>query len=366
MDEALSGLDAVAWAGMKHAHGDASDLPALLRTALTASLASERRDARHSLWDRLQTQGSIHESTAHLIPFLARTIGLAREDDRAALASMLGQLAYGRHEKEKGWVTSVRRASWDALEPLLALLESEDEDLLVQVPFALVALVEGARDGAPAHVHVPRTAERIADAIGARATQPATPKALTGFAFALGALARRVPVWAGRLGGALSGGAALPVRCAIAIELAPIRDRAAIWDTLIEALRARGEHDTWVPYPFPWRSGHLRFSIVERLSAHAPDEAFERALPTIAEILRTESSPSTFEREALPALVRALDGVPIAPGARRSDLPRAASVVLDALYDNPSFWSEPWDADRTLRPLGLEPQRAAWTVLLER
>jgi hypothetical protein len=392
LDALLGDLDAIPWSDMTHCRGSASDLPDLLRTMLAAPMASDRADARRRLWDAIQYQGSIFEPTSHVIPFVSRSLMLVRSADRAHLVAMLANLAYGytmtegqgtlrwvaegdpergaveaQYARELAWVAATQRASWTAVEPLLALLETRDEPLSVEVPFALVALIDGAGKGAPPGTDLNGVARRFADAIGTRATRPATPKALMGYAFALGRLAARVPEWADRLRSRLSR-APLPVRCAIALGLLAVEPSDAAADVLAEALRARAEHEAWAPYPFPWRSGHLRFQLMRRLASKSvSDEAFRRALPAIAEVLRTDTNQFTFDFEGVDVLARAMGGAKVDDSTRRKDLPTEALALLDALFDNTKFWANMiGNVDNALRRFGMANDRAAWATMLER
>ncbi|UJR83944.1 hypothetical protein [Sandaracinus amylolyticus] len=387
-----SALARVSWSSLQHCRGSAEDVPALTRAMLSAPRASERTEARRALAERIQHQGSIVEATPQVAPILARALRVAPPDDRGHLVAMIAQLAYAttmtegsgallwasdaerpkleaQHRRELAWVRATRRATWSARDALLELLDVEgDEALLVNVPSALVALIDAAGDDAPEGTDLDATARDFALAIAARARKPATEKAHAGFASALGHLAKRVPELLPALRAALDR-APWPARVASAIgvlRVSPHDERAT--DVLIEALRRRAEHDAWFPHPFPWRSGHFRFFLIAVLAGdRVSDAGFERALPVLVDVARRDTSQSTFEQDALRPLERALEGTVITPRTRRADLPRAALALLDALYDNPEMWSRKLgDVDVALRPLGLANDVASWRVLLER
>lgn len=105
----LDELHTVDWAGLGHAYGDASDVPALLRELVT----DKHEQALGALY---ATIGSRCEATAHAVPFL---LGLAADPAtpaRADLVRFLGSLAIGEDEAflpagvdVEGWRARVAR-----------------------------------------------------------------------------------------------------------------------------------------------------------------------------------------------------------------------------------------------------------------
>ncbi|APR80622.1 Hypothetical protein A7982_05969 [Minicystis rosea] len=384
----------VPWSTMDHCRGSATDLPELLRTMLDAKLASDRAEARRSLWSAIQHQGSVFEPAAHVIPILARALPTAPPDDRARIVAMLGNLAYAytmtegqgllrivaendpdragimaQLRREQGWVRAAQRASWTARDVLVQLLaRTEDQDLLVHIPFALVALLDGAGEGAPTAVDLDATARGFALEIAARARRPATDQAHAGFAFALGRLAQRVPDLLPALRASLDR-APWPARVTAAVgvlRVSPRDERAT--DVLIEGLRRRAEHQDWLPRPFPWITGHLRFLVIAVLASdRVSDAGFSRALPVLADVARYDASQWTFHSDALAPLARAFDGAVAGPGTRRADLPHAALKLLDALHENPDMWStRVGNVDNALHAFGLVNDVTFWDTMLAR
>jgi hypothetical protein len=87
----FAGLDlgAVGWAGLTHAYGSASDVPALIRS-LVAPDADERSKALQGLFSAIYHQGTVYRASAPAVPFLARTL-ITAPDQRA----LIGQLIAG-------------------------------------------------------------------------------------------------------------------------------------------------------------------------------------------------------------------------------------------------------------------------------
>ena len=95
--DVLAGLEAVDWAGLRHAYGPAGDVPGLLR-ALVSGSPAERKHAVHGLYGNIFHQGSRYEATAYAVPFLARLALDPRALQRDAIVYLLVALAIGYDE----------------------------------------------------------------------------------------------------------------------------------------------------------------------------------------------------------------------------------------------------------------------------
>jgi hypothetical protein len=105
-DELLEGIDEIDWTAHHHAHGDASDVPGLLRLWLnhdrrTPSTAipglrmvgapqdTSGHQAIAELWASVFHQGELHDAAVPLAPFLVRIVREGAIDDGLAAMDML-------------------------------------------------------------------------------------------------------------------------------------------------------------------------------------------------------------------------------------------------------------------------------------
>ncbi|MCZ2343506.1 MAG: hypothetical protein LC104_17190, partial [Bacteroidales bacterium] len=91
---ALTGLGDVDWCAVTHAHGPATDVPALLRAAV-----SDDPDHRDFAWDLLfETvwhQGTVYPASATVVPFLYQLLEADEVPDRSMAALMCASIADG-------------------------------------------------------------------------------------------------------------------------------------------------------------------------------------------------------------------------------------------------------------------------------
>jgi hypothetical protein len=91
----LPGLSAVDWSAVKHAHGPATDIPALLRAAV-----SDDPDHRDFAWQLLAEtvwhQGTVYSASATVVPFLYRLLEADGVSDPWQAAQLLADIADGR------------------------------------------------------------------------------------------------------------------------------------------------------------------------------------------------------------------------------------------------------------------------------
>ena len=86
------GLDEVPWENLKHAYGDAGDVPDLLR-GLASADGNVRKESIYKLYGNIWHQGTIYDATPHAVPFLIRLHaipGLPAHDDVATLLMLIG------------------------------------------------------------------------------------------------------------------------------------------------------------------------------------------------------------------------------------------------------------------------------------
>jgi HEAT repeat protein len=125
----LDDLDAVPWQALRHAFGEASDVPRLVR-ALALPDRDERPAALKALFGCLVHQGSVGEVTLRAVPFLFELLAEPSTPERNWLAFLLASIGDG-----KGYLrahTSLDEQSWRKIlaergTTLEAELQREDE-----------------------------------------------------------------------------------------------------------------------------------------------------------------------------------------------------------------------------------------------
>ncbi|MEV7231983.1 hypothetical protein AB0M79_33995 [Polymorphospora sp. NPDC051019] len=138
----LSGLDGIAWGDLEHAHGDASDIPGLLRT-LADPFCDWEATLDELFGDNLLHQGTCYSATAPVMPFLTRMITsgalparqrldlyawlLTAADCQAAdlLADADRAAAHHRQPEAAAWAPKVHAAVDGQMPTLLARWDTE-------------------------------------------------------------------------------------------------------------------------------------------------------------------------------------------------------------------------------------------------
>jgi hypothetical protein len=176
MQDILEGLDSIDWPNLSHAYGEASDVPVMVK-ALLSDDVDERYDAFFQLLGNIWHQGTVHEASAYVVPFLIKMLSSPITPDRARIALILASLADGQSylevhalqdeesqltwrkilsdegkdfnrqlERERSWV----RATREAIEPNLVLLyeflDHEEPELRLAVATALANFPELASE----------------------------------------------------------------------------------------------------------------------------------------------------------------------------------------------------------------------------
>ncbi len=88
--DALDGLDALDWQALQAAYGPAGGVPALVRQLLAVD-AAVRAAAVEELYGTVWHQGTVYESTPHVVPFLVAVVADedAADETRAQVALLL-------------------------------------------------------------------------------------------------------------------------------------------------------------------------------------------------------------------------------------------------------------------------------------
>jgi hypothetical protein len=91
----LNDLDLVPWQSLRHAFGDAAEVPRLIRD-LSSTDRERRQTALKDLFACLFHQGSVYEATARAVPFLFEVLADPATPERNWLAFLLASIADGR------------------------------------------------------------------------------------------------------------------------------------------------------------------------------------------------------------------------------------------------------------------------------
>ncbi|KAE8391017.1 hypothetical protein BDV23DRAFT_193376 [Aspergillus alliaceus] len=87
-------LISIDWGSLRHAYGEASDVPGQLRALLSAD-KEERADAQHALCGNIFHQGDRYEATAYAVPYLFKILEDSSTPERDFLIDHLVHLALG-------------------------------------------------------------------------------------------------------------------------------------------------------------------------------------------------------------------------------------------------------------------------------
>jgi hypothetical protein len=91
----LKDLSKFDWSAVSHAHGPATDIPALLR-ALISGNADHREFAWQLLCETIWHQGDVYEATPLAVPFLYNLLEADGQHDKTAIAYLLANIADGQ------------------------------------------------------------------------------------------------------------------------------------------------------------------------------------------------------------------------------------------------------------------------------
>ena len=107
----LNGLDAIDWGALKHAYGEASDVPDLLRGLLSAD-PNIREDAIHELFGNIWHQGTVYSASAAAVPFLFELLAADETHEKSTIACLLASIAAGRGYLEVHAVGEFGEPAW--------------------------------------------------------------------------------------------------------------------------------------------------------------------------------------------------------------------------------------------------------------
>jgi len=122
------GLDEVPWENLKHAYGDACDVPDLLR-GLTSSDGDVRKESIYELYGNIWHQGTIYDATSHAVPFLIRLHAIPKLPAHNDVATLLMLVGAGRGFYEVHSTSGCLPQNGTTLEDILAAEERNREEL---------------------------------------------------------------------------------------------------------------------------------------------------------------------------------------------------------------------------------------------
>lgn len=91
----LNDIDAVPWRTLRHAFGEASEVPRLIRL-LAAGDREQRQTALKELFACLLHQGTVYEATALAVPFLFELLSSSSTPERNWIAFLVASIADGK------------------------------------------------------------------------------------------------------------------------------------------------------------------------------------------------------------------------------------------------------------------------------
>ncbi|WAS97779.1 HEAT repeat domain-containing protein [Nannocystis punicea] len=90
----LANLDAIDWKSLRHAYGEASDVPKLIR-ALVSDHPGKREGALDALFSTIWHQGTVYSASPAAVPFLVELLDAEAQEDLPAILELLAHLATG-------------------------------------------------------------------------------------------------------------------------------------------------------------------------------------------------------------------------------------------------------------------------------
>ena len=90
----LEGIDNIDWSNLKHAYGDASDVPENILNLVNPD-NEKREKAYFKIYGNIFHQGSRYEATPYAIPFIYELIKTEPVPDKHKLIYLLVNLAVG-------------------------------------------------------------------------------------------------------------------------------------------------------------------------------------------------------------------------------------------------------------------------------
>ncbi|MBA2226758.1 MAG: HEAT repeat domain-containing protein [Thermogemmata sp.] len=107
----LEGLDQIDWTSLRHAYGQASDVPGWLRALLSPN-AKVRQEAIYELFGTIYHQGTVYSASAAAVPFLYELLTAPNVRDKSSIACLLASIADGAGYLEVHAVDDFGEQTW--------------------------------------------------------------------------------------------------------------------------------------------------------------------------------------------------------------------------------------------------------------
>jgi HEAT repeat protein len=233
MRSMLDDVDSVVWAGLRHAYGDASDVPGHLR-----AVASPGRGARSRAVGRLEAvlehQGTVYSATAAAVPFLCELLVASEPGTRVRMLALLRRIVQGAgFLSQHAGAVVVREGSPEELEAERRFVADAREAVLAGVAAYLSAVADADRavraNAAYLVAALPERADTIVPALVGRLDVEDDPVVRVCLVLALGELASRARPYPGQVVAVLAAlldAENLDLRAAAAVALRWQGDRA--------------------------------------------------------------------------------------------------------------------------------------------
>lgn len=110
----LERLDTVNWGMLRHAYGEATDVPGLLRALLSPD-AEQRKQAIYELFGNIWHQGTVYPATAAAVPFLYELLAAPGVPGKSDIALLLSCIADGHGYLEVHTAGGFGEPTWRAI-----------------------------------------------------------------------------------------------------------------------------------------------------------------------------------------------------------------------------------------------------------
>ena len=349
----IEGLYQVDWSSLRHAHGEAADIPVLI-LGLIAPDPEEREMALEVLRENIYSQGAVYEATAFSVPFLIQLLQHETVRDKDRLLVFLAHLANGNSPLDlaneagvqtpdiretgsmldiaiaRNWARVTRRAVRRGIPVYLASLHDPDPGVRSAAAYLLACFAGES--------------QQIRPVLRRQLGRERDPEALASLVFALGYQAEPSSEVVGQFEAFLDGSYPLLIRVAAGMSLGRILGGQAPDKILTFLTGCLSESSPEVIESYerlPWSDGQYYGDLAMVLCYWGPPCA-ARIVPGLLKIFdRLEPTQALLVGYAL--LYLAFGGTTRRPSPYNAPNDLQLSV-LECLAENQAFWQSGLDA----------------------